>query len=405
MVAPAVYRYLFHNPTGSPSSNFMGELQGIYGVNMTRHLSKPGDMTFAIRGDGMINSPTPTTPPMDVILPLTQPFGSSIWVYRNDKLVWAGLITSRTWQSELHVMNFTASTHDRYLQAINCNSNVDFALAPPFGEYPANLIYKILLRVIDNTYSLANNVWPHPAGQPFSPTEMVCNPLTGLIGPTYALSAGVDRAPEFWELIDSVLKLGAEYRLVPKDTAGTYPRTVEWQLGQEDGDTTHKVGKDSSEFTFRIQYPGSIYRYWWSESVGTRSGAADIVLMRGKSDTTGATPKRDVYPFTPDRLRMSRRVDFDFTVQADLDSVSTNTFLGFKPPIVNPTFELDPSHPDVSVYMDAIDVGDYIKYIVDDTLRFGSNTQVGVKRVIGISLSPPSESSTEQFGIQLEEPS
>src|SRR5688500_16113966 len=107
-MATAVYKYYFHSPTVAPATNFLGELQGIYGVNMTRYPSKPGDMTYSIRGDSMINSPDANTLPASIIIPMTTPFGSSIWVYRNDRLVWCGLITSRTWQSEARVFNFTA---------------------------------------------------------------------------------------------------------------------------------------------------------------------------------------------------------------------------------------------------------------------------------------------------------
>lgn len=398
----SVYKYFFQNPSAPISGNFLGELQGIYGVNMTRYLSKPGDMVFSMRGDSLINSPDANTLPASVILPMTTPFGSSIWVYRDDILVWAGLITSRTWQSESKVFNFTASTHDRYLQSVNCNVGDFIAFVP---EYPANLIYQIVRRIQSSDSACIHNAsWPHTFGFAFAPTEIVNDPAVGMSGPQYTLVASAEKAPEFWELMEYAMKLGAEYRVVPQTTGVTFPqRTVVFEKGQRDGTESHLVGKSSSQVTMTIQYPGSIYRYWWPESVGNHSGAADVIIMRGKDDGVSVFPKRDIYPFTPTVLRVSRRFDYDMTTQADLDNVPSSTFTKFYPPVLNPTFELDISHPDISPYTTNLDVGDYIKYIVQDPIRFGSTIQTGTKRVIGTVLSPPSEDSVEQFGVQLEE--
>jgi hypothetical protein len=257
-------------------------------------------------------------------------------------------------------------------------------------------------RVSDDAINIHNTFWPHTAGLPFSPKEIVINGLPAGTGPTYTLTTTADRAPEFWELIEYALKLGAEYRTVPQDTSGVPPRTVLFQLGQKDGVESHLVGKSSSQVTTTIQYPGSIYRYWWPESVGNRSGAADIFMMRGKDNGLGSFPAREIYN-TPTVLRISRRIDYDTESQTELNNVDTGTFPRFFPPVVNPTFELDISHPDVSPYPSDLDVGDFINFIVQDPIRFGSTVQTGTKRVIGTVLSPPSEGGVEQFGIQLEE--
>lgn len=400
MPAPAVYKYFFHRADESTSTNFEGELQGIYGVNMTRYLSKPGDMTFSVRGDSLINSPDPETAPADAILGMAIPFSNSIWVYRNDKLVWAGLITSCTWQSEARVFNFTASTHDRYLQSINSNWDITFSTA----RWPANLIYDIFRRASDNAVSIHNNLWPHTVGFPHSPTEFSLTAATGLSGPTYDLSTTDEKAPEFWELIEYALKVGGEYRLVPQDTSGGPPRTMRLDLGQKDGTEAHLVGKSSTQVTKTIQYPGSIFRYWWPMSCGNQSGAADSFFFRGRTDSGGTLPKRDDYPFEPiGFLRVTRRIDLDTTLQTDLNNIDNTTYFKFIPPVTNPTFELDLTHPDVSVYPGDLDVGDFINYIVMDPLRFGFQAKSGTKRVVGTVLSPPSEDGVEQFGVQLEE--
>lgn len=394
----AEYRYFFHRPEQSTATNFRGELQGIYGVNMTRYLSKPGDMTFSVRGDGMINSPDGYTLPSEAILDMTTPFGSSIWVYRNGKLVWSGLVTSRTWQSEGRVFNFTASTHDRYFQSINMNWDNTIS----FLRQPADVIYDVVQAATDPVFSIHEFIWPHTPGFPFRPTEIEAVPFSGGLFAGYVvLATEAEDAKEFWELIEFALKLGAEYRVVPVDTGGAPPRRAQFQLGQKDSIEADLVGRPSTAVTTTIQYPGSIYRYWWPESVGNRSGAADIFMLRGKDDGVDY-PMRDIYKL-PSVLRVSRRIDYQTTNQTELDNVDAGGLDRFYPPVTHPTFELDISHPDISVYPEDLDVGDFIKFVINDPIRFGSQAKTGTVRVVGTVLSPPSEGSVEQFGIQLEE--
>lgn len=404
------YRYFFqlpHEATGIPTNRFTGELQGLYGVSMTKYLSRPGDMTFSVRLDGWINSPDEFTPPADIILPITEPYRSSIWVFRNDVLVWGGIITSRTWQTSGRVMNFTARTHDALMRKLHYNGTATFTT----GRHPGNLIYEIVRRATNSGpvgENLQGDIWVIDVSAPGYPGEITIG-LGSFSGPTFALSVDSKKAPALQELIDHAINLGAEYRLVPYEFppgGSSFPRLISWELGQiTTGSTAHKVGKDTNQITETYQYPGSIYRYWWPESMGEMGGAATAFIIRGQDNGVGGYAARDVYqPFgIKDRLKNSVRIQVETSNQTELNNIPASYFQERLPPAVNPTFELDLSHPDVSPNPADLDVGDYVRFRINDPLRFGSQTVEVEKRVIGWSLTPPSDSSVEQLGIQLEE--
>lgn len=403
------YRYFFQYPHAAdfiPTSRFTGELQGLYGVSMTKYLSKPGDMTFSVRLDSWINSPDGVIPPADIILPITEPYRSSIWVFRNDVLVWGGIITSRTWQSQGRVMNFTARTVDALFRRLHYNKTATFTT----GSWPGNLIYEIVRRATNGGpagENLQTDVWIHDAGEPGYPAEITITSGT-FSGPTFALTTDAKKAPAMSELIDYALSLGAEYRLVPYEYSPggpAFPRLVRWEIGQiTTGNTAHRVGKNTNEITEVYQYPGSIYRYWWPESMGESTGAGEAFVLRGQDNGAGSYPQRDFYVInTKDRLRNSLRFQFQTTSQTELNNIADTIWQERNPPAVNPTFELDLTHPDVSPNPDRLDVGDYVRFLISDPIRFGTNVLTVQKRVIGWSLTPPSDTSVEQLGIQLEE--
>jgi hypothetical protein len=134
-------------------------------------------------------------------------------------------------------------------------------------------------------------------------------------------------------------------------------------------------------------------------------GAATAFIIRGQDNGVGGYAARDVYqPFgIKDRLKNSVRIQVETSNQTELNNIPASYFQERLPPAVNPTFELDLSHPDVSPNPADLDVGDYVRFRINDPLRFGSQTVEVEKRVIGWSLTPPSDSSVEQLGIQLEE--
>lgn len=401
------YRYFFqfpHEATGI--GYFSGELQGIYGVSMTKYLSKPGDMTFSIRLDGWINSPNEFTPPADVILPITEPYRSSIWVFRNDVLVWGGILTSRTWQSQGRVMNFTARTHDALFRKLHYNATKTFTT----GSWPGNLIYEIVRRAINQGpagENLHTDIWIPTAGKPGYSKEITIASGT-FSGPTFVLATDVKKAPAMSELLDYAISVGAEYRLVPYEYppgGSGFPRLVSWQTGQVTaGNPAHRVGKSPTEITEVFQYPGSIYRYWWPESMGESSGVGEAFILRGQDNGAGGYAQRDFYVVNiKDRLRTSLRFQFQTSSQTELNNIADTLWQERIPPAVNPTFELDLTHPDVSPNPDRLDVGDYVRFMISDPVRFGSNIVTVEKRVVGWSLTPPSDTSVEQLGIQLEE--
>lgn len=404
------YRYFFQYPHEAnfiPTNRFTGELQGLYGVSMTKYLSRPGDMTFSVRLDGWINSPDGITPPADIILPITEPYRSSIWVFRNDVLVWGGIVTSRTWQTSGRVMNFTARTHDALFRKLHYNGTATFTT----GRHPGNLIYEIVRRATNNGpvgENLQSDIWVMDVTKPGYPAEITIG-VGSFSGPTYALSTDTKKAPALSELIDHAINLGAEYRLVPYEFApggSGFPRLVTWELGQVTaGNPAHLVGKSPTQITETFQYPGSIYRYWWPESMGEMGGAATVFLLRGQDNGAGSYAMRDVYAPSSikDRLKNSVRIQVETSNQTELNNIPSSYFEERLPPAVNPTFELDLSHPDVSPNPDRLDVGDYVRFKINDPIRFGTQTVNVEKRVIGWSLTPPSDTTVEQFGIQLEE--
>lgn len=407
-----VYRYfLQYAHEANDVSIRAGELQGVYGVSMSKYLSKPGDMTFSVRLDSWINSPNEFTPPADIILPITEPYRNSIWVFRNDTLVWGGIITSRTWQTQGRVLNFTARTHDALFRRLHYNFTIGSVSA--INRWPANLIYEIVRRAIDQGpagENLHRDIWQFATTQLGYPKEIDVRAGT-FDGPTYTLGAEqatAKKAPAMSELLDYAIKLGAEYRLVPYETnpgAITNTFRVQWETGQIDEiDPLNKIGKDITEITEVYQYPGSIFRYWWPESMGEQSEAGAQFILRGQDNGAGVYPSRDFRVVNiPTRLWNSVKFQFNTQVQQVLLDIADNIWQSRIPPAVNPTFELDISHPDVSPYADRVDVGDYARFLINDPIRFGSEVVTVEKRIIGWSLTPPSDNTVEQFGIQLEQ--
>lgn len=384
------YTYLITetaNPGVSNQANFLGEVLGLYGIYMEKNLSKPGNMTFSFRVDNPLMD-------LDNLENWTRPGQRSIWVYRDNNLAWAGIIWSRTYQSNGRVVNCTAQTADSYLDRVIFPFNwTDF-------QFPHNIILDLWAQIptIVGTYMVGRY-----------PGDFAIPAYQSGFGAGNTLTVDGYQAPTLASLVDTCVKWGGEYRMQASEYSGLIGRWNVIEVGMwppPPGATEFTVGLKKTQKSVTIQYPGSIANYWWPESLGVSAGGASSVYLVGKGATKAATPFALVNNTSlvgNQMLTTSKRLyDQSISDQAQLNTAAANIAPLFKQPITNPTFELDVSHSDVFLPYNGpfagLDVGDYFDYIIADKWRF-PGIRKGEGRVAGWVLKPPSGDGPEQFGI------
>lgn len=351
----------------------------MYGVTMKKYLctwgqsNNLGEFTGTFRAD---------TKGFDVqeLLDATIPGRTNLWVERDGTLIWGGITTTRTYQSESFTYQLYANTFDSFPAA-------QFIVTDqaPVSDDPRNVI----IGLWNFIQSLGNGN-----------LSLVVPGTVTQQAPLMSYSwTGTDQNP-ISDQIDAAVKAGAEYRI---DTAyANGIRTATLRVGRWDQPVPgFTLGIPQNAFAVTYKYPGPISNYWYSES-GPQSltralgiGAANAALTP-RGDQTNSAALASGWPLSGIKFNWSNVTD-----QTTLVNMLNQMLIQFAPPFVSATLKLDAS---VTAF-GQFELGDYVRCVIVDPYRFPKAPLVNDYRVVGWALTPATSASAESFNFTVGQPS
>ena len=351
----------------------------MYGVTMKKYLAtwgqsnNLGEFTGTFRAD---------TKGFDVqeLLDATTPGRTNLWVERDGTLIWGGITTTRTYQSESFTYQMYANSFDSFMTGQFLTTD-----QASFADDPRNLII---------------NLWNYVQGLANCNLGLVTPALVTNQAPLLTYSwTGTDNNPISDE-IDAAVKAGAEYRI---DTAyANGIRTATLRVGRWDQPVPgFTLGTPQGALDVAFKYPGPISNYWYSES-----GPQSLTQALGIGSANGAsTPRGNVsnalalaagWPNFGIKFNWSNVTD-----QTTLINMLNQALIQFAPPFVTATLKLDAS---ISAF-GQFELGDYVRCVIVDPYRFPKAPLVNDYRVVGWALTPPTDTTAESFNFTVGQPS
>lgn len=352
----AKYRYLF---TDLLTGVVNIELP-VYGVSFSRKLNKAGNCTcsFALDSEGFDNAH---------VIEATIPGRTGFWIERNDKLIWGGILWSRTYQSQAKTLSWTGQTFESFLYRQYIETSQTFS-----STDQRNILRGLINYMQAKSYA---NI--------------------GIVVPG-AFSNNIVRSVNFydyevWSVGSAVENLigyadGFDYTLEPAyDTSGD-PKIY---LITDD-----VLGQPDTVTGMALDYPGNVKNYWYPENA-----TEGTVTMLGVGGGEGSAMLRS-------KSVLQARLDAGYP---DLQSVYTNKdvqvldTLGSQTqqhlnqkaiPVTVPTIEL---HPSVRPTYGDFSLGDYAILHIEDA-RFPDGQDVSV-RVVGFNGVPSESDNAEQLSL------
>ncbi len=281
----------------------------LYGVNMDKALSAPGNFTGTMMlGQGLRD---------DLVLAGSAPGRYGLMCLRDDIPIWGGIIWSRTWDSSAKTLQFTAQTYESIFARIRLKS--DFL----FASISTNLgvIWSTLVSTLQAQDSGAYN---------FGFTTSIEG--SAVLSPLNEFFAAGNR---MWsEVVEELLnyEAGMQYTI---NFTGTGGGTISKVLQTRLNSTPTSSG-------LMYDYPGQVSKYWYNENAArgavvhtahandffTSSGPAFAQDTWSNLITAGYVPWENVY-----RLN-------DIESQAQLLSYAQQKSQELVMPVSDPTFEL-----------------------------------------------------------------
>jgi hypothetical protein len=310
----------------------------------------------------------------------TIPGRTNIWVERDGALIWGGIVTTRTYQSESYTYQIDAQTFDAFMQ----------------GQFQTT----DQASTTDDPRNVILHFWANMQSQSATNLRVAGPNFVTPVNPQYTYSwTGTDYDTNS-DLIASAVQAGAEYRLdFGYDVNGV--RTCYLVLGRWDQTTPgYTIGVPPTGESVTFRYPGSISNFWVSES-GPQG--ATYVLGIGQSNAA-STPRGTAtntsfiaqgWPQYGLKFNWTNIVD-----QTTLNNMLANALQQFQPPFVTPTFKLNGSYD-----YGSFNLGDYLHIVIDDPYRYPEGPHVTDIRVIGMELSPATDDSVEQANFTIDQPS
>jgi hypothetical protein len=371
----AIYTYLAQDLR---SGVILNELP-LHGVNFDRQLNKAGNMggSSSLDNERLSN---------DDLLEATTPGKTALYIYREDKIVWGGIIWSRWYQSQGKALQFSAQTWESY------------AYKRIFrGDNKTKVtITDAQCRIIQTLWT--DLQWSDPRGN------------INVLGASRFPSGDVTRTYVFdpYEF--------KTYGASIDDITDNYDDSCEFYIDTyEDG-----YGNPVKQLVFGyprlgnivdftdlvLDYPGNILNYYYTENVSdaanrafatgdadgeiTIQGDSTMVVWAGAEDTTSTNAG---YPLLDSATSHSGVVD-SVTINAHARSD-----LASKPvPTISHTFEIDPVRDPV---FGTYGLGDDARIQIQDP-RFEDGMD-SVVRVVGWTVQPGESDSPEAVSLVLQE--
>lgn len=361
----ARYTYL---ATDLLSGRVLGELP-LHGVSFDRQLNKASNW----QGSGNLDNDMLSN---DDMLAATAPGRTSVYVYREDQIVWGGIIWSRTYQSQAKSLQMTAQSFESYAykRIYRPSTTIKYEKAQCWlinelwrSLQSDQLHSDIGVRILDPESLPSNDVVRQLTVNPWdmkSYGEIIDDPLMN-----------------FQDSAEWTIECFEEQGVPQKQLLLGYPR-----LGIP------------VEFTpIVIDYPGNILNYYWSESA---SQSANAVWATGDGDqaalTTGYANNQaslDVgYP-----LLEAHESHQGVTKQDTIDDHAKKDLVDAAVPRLSKTIQIKADEqPEFGTYP----IGSDAKMQILDT-RFPDGFE-GTVRVLGWSVTPSSSEAVEEISLIIE---
>jgi hypothetical protein len=361
----AVYTYLFYDLL---SNTALAELP-CFSVSFDRAIGKASNCQFSLHldQDGLPNT---------IVLGATTPGKTALYIDRDGKLVWGGIIWTRTYQSNGKALEFTAQTFESYASRRLCRVNKSFT-----GIDSRNILLDLYAGLmLDEGYSNIGVTVP---------AQFTDNPLfhAQLVARDFEFRT-------YQDLLDTNAQgdNGPEYYIEPQYDGSGIPQKI-LIVG------SLKVGNPVSASGLVFEYPGSVADYTFPENVSSAGnrhfalGAGDSTLMLWSEADNTATYVSGGYPLIDDVVSYK-----DVSVQSTLDAYARQAARTNQIPI-SPISIMTKAET-VPVY-GSYNLGDYFRFDVTDP-RWPAGLIVNAQRIIGWTVVPSSSQSVETVNLVLE---
>lgn len=335
----------------------------LYGVSLTRRISGSGNMTGSFKlGTGLFSD--------EDLLAASIPGKLALVAMRDDVVVWAGPIWSRTYQSQANVISLTGQTYESIFSAVK--------------------MYSSFSRIGVDQLTIFHDLIELMESQPNNDFGLDTSEI-GISGIPRDLETFWYEHQMFSSPIEELLKQSNsfDYALNPYMDANE-----QLQIKVKTGYPYLGYGQEGVTF----DYPGQLSNYWYPESAA--KGSTRFTLV-GKGEGT-------VMPYSVqwDNDKLTKgwpgfdKVMSDKTIsdQVILESMAVSYAGQFGLPVITPTFDMKLT-PDIE-FGEWTNLGVPVTAVVEDP-RFPNQITLS-RRMLGWDLSPLSSESSDVLKLVLE---
>jgi len=330
-----------------------------FGVSYARRISKPASATFSIVLDSDIRSQKNRD-----IIEWTQSGKSALWIERDNKIIWGGIVWSDVYQSQAAVMSYTAQTFESFFYKQFIEEDLEWE------ETDQRII---LCELIEHMQGKTNAdigiIIPDPGD--FDPGDAVIRDEYFPAADGWSYGKAIEYLTNYADGFEYTIEVGY-------DADGNLAKTL---------NVDNKIGVPETAELQVFDYPGNVKNYYFPRTV---SDAGVSVIGLGESDLTFKYVHTDLLAEGwPDyQQQFSNR---DVSEEETLESQTEAEANRVRPPITVPTLELEPS---LEPSVDQVGMGDYAKTHIED-LRFPDG-KVFTTRIIGWD-AKPSEADNQEY--------
>ena len=313
----------------------------------------------------------------DLIMDCTIPGKTALYIYREDTIVWGGILWNRWYQSQAKSLQFSGQT---------------------FESYPYR---RVRMPLVPETYntgqcSIISQLWTKlQTLNPYSDIGVTAPSSFPVSDVVRTLTLNPWDLRTYGETIEEITGYdnGCDYTINVFDSGGVptkqlalwYPR-----LGSASITTTNNV----------LDYPGNVKDYYYTENAAegnTKYFAAGDGDGKGKIIGTAEDTSKmsgSGYP------RLDKVVNVEgVTLQATANRKAAAALM--YGPVPQEKWQFDISGSDIPQVGDYA-MGDDFQVNIDDDPRFPDGNQVTI-RVVGWKVNPPSSQNDEEVSLVLEE--
>lgn len=362
----AAYNYLV---TDLVTGTVLGELP-VNNVDLDCQLNSAGNMSAGCRlSDKRIDS--------DELIARTTPGRTAFWTYRENQIVWGGILLTREYQSNGKSLSLTGQTFECYAAR----------------RFPRSVLGTTTLFMSAGQQEMINLLWQQLQSVTHGNIGVMLAPFP-MVDPTTTLNVnGYDLSTSYNDLITSITQLtgGPDWTIAWTEDGNGLPQK-QLVLGAP-------IGNPVGFADLEVDYPGPIKDYVYTENSSSGNN-----MWWATGDGTGATQTtgqaidtnnlNSGYPIWEGVNNYS-----GVTAQSTINAHAATDLATFPVPLVTHAIELaGESFPEFGSY----GMGDYVVANVTDP-RFKSSATFDV-RAIGWSIQPPDEDSgTETISIVFDE--